>query len=642
MQKKEFYLTKNGSRHNKGTKESPYNVSFLSVFDQIRRDKVRGEIYDYTVKIQGGTYYLTSPVVIDRKCEARVKFTSLDNEPVIFSGGKIIDGFEDTVINGKPAVKTTIPMVKTGEWYFSELYVNKTPRFRPMYPESGYLRIAGLPGRSYKDERTMGNTYFTAKKGDLEHISNIEDCDVIATHYWIEERMPVESFDREALIVKSKKPSCMTLKDDIVDDFAKYKVENVFEELKKEGQWYLNRKSGELFYILMKGETKDNILVEAPVLKEILNIEADNIEFENIIFENTASYNTLKKAASGQAASMIEGAVKINASKFTAFENCVFRNLGNYAVEFNKSCLYSSVIGCEIVHCGAGGIKVMGADTDGDEKSCSGYITLKNNHIHNCTLVYYSAVGIFVRDGFSVNISGNEIHDMKYSGISVGWVWGYFKSRSCDNTISHNHIYNLGDGQMSDLGGIYLLGPQGGTVVSYNHIHNIKKANYGGEGIYLDEGTSNVIIEKNIVHHTASACFMAHWAKDNVIRYNIFAYGNNGIVCLSRNGDSYFMGTFTKNIYITDNNPIYQGEDKFNHEKDSMLSESNIIYEVNGNKVFNSFGKTTMERYIEKTWESWQNDGYDLTSFVGDIKINLDNFELSPDSPAYKLGFNNK
>ncbi len=642
MLKKEIYLSKNGHRQNEGTKENPFGLAFLDVLEQIKRDKVKGEIYDYTVYIEGGTQYIGAPIQINEQHEGSITFKALNDEPVIISGGKRIENLEETVINGHKAVKAYITSVHVGSWNFKELYVNKEPRPRPTYPANGHLRIADVPGGMQGQSTEITNTFFI-NDGDFDTIDyNIEDCEIVITHYWIDERMPIEKFDKEKNLVVSSKMPARPLVDDYSPRFAKYRVENVYSELKEQGQWYLDRKTGYLYYILKDGETIDNIIIEAPKAKELLNINADNVHFENIIFENAVSYVDSPKAAFGQAASLVEGAIRVSGAKNVGFEGCLFRNMGNYAVEFGDGCRSCTINNSEIKYCGAGGIKVMGSDYFEDEKSACGYMSFTNNHIHHNTLRYYSAIGIYIRNGFSMNISGNEIHDMMYSGISVGWVWGFFKSRACDNTITHNHIYNLGDGQMSDMGGIYLLGPQGGTVVSHNHIHNIKKANYGGWGIYLDEGSMGVTVEKNIVHHTASECFFSHWAKENIVRYNIFAFPiDGGVVGISSNG-KYFQGMFTKNIYITDKKPIYQGEDRFDHSADYLISENNFICDVSGEKIFNSFGMTTMERYSEQAWEEWNNQRYDLFSYVGDLKVDTNTFEIAEDSIVFEYGFNNK
>ncbi len=125
-------------------------------------------------------------------------------------------------------------------------------------------------------------------------------------------------------------------------------------------------------------------------------------------------------------------------------------------------------------------------------------------------------------------IAHNHIHDLFYSGISVGWSWGYGESVARDNAIAHNHVHDVGQGLLSDLGGIYLLGVSAGTTVRNNLVHDVRRYHYGGWGIYPDEGTSHVVIEDNVCYDTDSQALHQHYGRENLVRNNIFAWGARG------------------------------------------------------------------------------------------------------------------
>ena len=100
------------------------------------------------------------------------------------------------------------------------------------------------------------------------------------------------------------------------------------------------------------------------------------------------------------------------------------------------------------------------------------------------------AVGILLMHADKNVIAHNHIHHLYYTGISVGWVWGYGPSVSKANRIEFNHIHDVGQKLLSDMGGIYMLGVSPGTVVRGNTSTTWTRATYGGWGIYTDEGST--------------------------------------------------------------------------------------------------------------------------------------------------------
>ena len=138
--------------------------------------------------------------------------------------------------------------VTAGSWHFRQLFVNGERRPRTRLPRDGYFWIEDVPGfdlrASQNDEFIHGHDRFVAREGDVARWRNLSDVDVVVHHYWVEERLPMASFDEDTRVVTSSRRSIFVLRDDVGQRYAKYYVENVFEALSEPGEWYLDRSRG--------------------------------------------------------------------------------------------------------------------------------------------------------------------------------------------------------------------------------------------------------------------------------------------------------------------------------------------------------------------------------------------------------------
>ena len=168
-----------------------------------------------------------------------------------------------------------------------------------------------------------------------------------------------------------------------------------------------------------------------------------------MLFRSTGSAPGIDYAASPQAAPGIGGALSLEGARFCAIEDCAIRHVGLYAVDLRDGCRGNRIVGNEITDCGGGGVKATGADAHGAEGRRTGRNRITDNHIHACGRVFHSAVGVILRHAFDNVVAHNHIHDLFYSGISVGWVWGYTDSVTRGNLIEANHIHDLGQDRKS-------------------------------------------------------------------------------------------------------------------------------------------------------------------------------------------------
>jgi hypothetical protein len=272
---------------------------------------------------------------------------------------------------------------------------------------------------------------------------------------------------------------------------------------------------------------------------------------------------------------------------------------------------------------GGGGIRLGDPNRKISFATPSGQFAVTDNAIHNIGINYPPAVGIILFHTSSNHVAHNEIHHTFYTAISVGWSWGYKPTPSGTNIIEFNHLHDIGQRMLSDMGGIYTLGLQPGTVLRNNLIHDVNALAYGGWGLYTDEGTTGAVLENNIVYRCRSANFHQHYGKENVLRNNFFAFG--GEAQLVRSLPENHMTLFcTNNIVYYNSGELFSG----NWGGTNYVLDHNLYFDTRPNGV--------------AIFQQSQKGGNDAHSIFADplfVDAKQNNFALKQDSPALKMGF---
>ena len=352
----------------------------------------------------------------------------------------------------------------------------------------------------------------------------------------------------------------------------------------------------------------------------------EHLTLRGLTFSDSVWESGTHDAMEGQAANHVAGTIVATGARHVAIERCVLKNLGGYGIDLRDGCRGVRLVGNELSWIAAGGIKVTGAAEP--EPLRTGETIITDNRIHHLGRFFHSGVGILVMDAFGNTVAHNEISDLYYTGISVGWVWGYGPSVSRDNRIEFNHVYKVGQGLLSDLGGFYSLGLSPGTVVRNNIVHHVEGHDKGW-GLYTDEGSTGIVLENNLVYRTSHGGFHQHYGRENIVRNNISSRRTRRTGRASRD-EPHRSFTFERNIVYYRTGELLSSV--WSGGADHITLDHNLYWNAGGSSP----------EFPAGNLEAWQRLGFDRHSRVADPRFadpDHDNFELKADSPARALGF---
>ncbi|MHB8952689.1 MAG: right-handed parallel beta-helix repeat-containing protein [Pirellulaceae bacterium] len=611
----------------------------------------------FVVAIRGGLYSLGAALsfgAVDSGTESSpVIYQAYGDERPVISGGVPITGWQ---VDEQGRWYVDLPEVASGTWYFSQLFVNNQRRFRPHLPKEGYYKIAKKYDPSPAAEG-QGFDRFGFTAGELDPAwANLNDVEVMPFHQWTASRFHIASLDTQQNIVTFKGHTTGTSFWASFPEGNRYRVVNVREALSQPGEWYLDRPTGRLTYLPQPGEEPDQVEVIAPKIEHLLLIAGDAaqkqwveyLQFRGLTFAHTNWNLPPNGQAFPQAEINLGAAIAAVSARHVVLENCAVRHTGEYAVGFGPGCQHNRLEGCELVDMGGGGVKIGHAlanpPTVNDvpqawanslQAAASEEMVVSHHTIRNCTIAYGgrlhpAAVGVWIGHSPHNTIEHNDVHNFYYTGFSVGWTWGYAESHAHHNDIGFNHVYDIGQGVLSDMGGIYTLGVSPGTVIHDNCFHDVTSYDYGGWGLYTDEGSTGIVMKNNLVYRCSRGSFHQHYGKENRVENNILAFAGQQQIQRTRT-EEHISFFFEKNIVYWDNGSPLLGS---NWKDDNFRMDYNVYFHA---------GDSAITFPGDLTWEQWQKErGQDQHSLIADPLFEnpkQDDFRLKPNSPALQIGF---
>jgi hypothetical protein len=309
----------------------------------------------------------------------------------------------------------------------------------------------------------------------------------------------------------------------------RYLLENAPSALDAAGEWLMT--AGAVWYV-PKSANDRGTTAYLPVNERLLVFKGDaargrwveHVHVRGLRFAYTYQ-PLLGGAAQGdwQGAVRVPAAIEMQGTRFVKLQDCEIAHTGGYAAWLRDAVQHVTIERCAMRDLGAGGVKVGEPDKPVPGRPATGFNRLLENVITGTGEVFPGGLGVWIGHSFGNVIQGNVIANTRYSGISVGWQWGYGAATSGDNTVRRNVLWNIGQGELADLGGIYTLGRAPGTVISGNYVRRVRGfPDYGAGawGIYADEGSSDFAVRGNVVMEAQSGGFHLHYGRDLTVADN--------------------------------------------------------------------------------------------------------------------------
>lgn len=573
----ELYVSPNGSPEAQGTKEDPLDsMESARLKVETMNQNMTGNIVVY---FEDGEYLVrdtTAFTAADSGSNGyKVIYKAEEGAHPVLTGGVKVSEWSDAEDPVHPEIQVANVEIENTR----QLYVDGRMATRARGSIDGKMERDG--------EKTVFTTYngkhdaytgFTVENTEIQSWGNPEDIEFVWDISWAHRIAKVENIEP-----KDDTHSFITMRWDtfktgqiaggVQIKGAPNYVENAYELLDEPGEWYFDRKAKKLYYMPEAGQNMAETTVIIPAVEEIITVngerskKAENICFEGLEFE----YNTWltpsemgwpeqqanfahdpKEDFNMHAYSLAPGAaIETKYAKGITFDHCTFQNLGSAAINILEGTVESAVTNSVFKSISAGGIMVGGAsitdahpllpgDTienhiqNGTPHDAAQFVkdnTIQNNYFNEIGTEYKGSIAVVAGYTDHTVIKNNTIRNVAYSGISVGWGWGFwdqngrYNDGNGDNTPdnetpaeyprfpkgdaaeSRNNVIEANDisqcmMKLHDGAGIYTLGDMPDSSIKGNLIHD----NVGWPGgIYLDEGSGGMTVSDNITYNTQIA-----------------------------------------------------------------------------------------------------------------------------------------
>ena len=503
-----------------GLFEAPY-ATITKARDVVRtmNDSMTADIHVY---LRGGRYPLTSTAVFDLQDSGSngfsVIYKAYPGEQPRLSGGTLLTGWSDA---GGGIWTTAVSTLR-----FRQLYVNGVRCWRARNPNRG--SYGSLTSWDLGGERVEVTA---THLGTPARLTGVEVCILGRGGNHCSLRVASVSGTGGTRFITPQEPEQTRIFQQVYppkDNGRAYWLENALEYLTDQGEFYINTDTNVVHYMKRTAENLSTAEVMAPALERLIQVQGTlgapvhHIQFFGLIFEHatwltpnsegfvgdqacTYSISTLPPdQITSYPSARHPAAVYLESAHDVRFERCIFRHCGSDAIDLYRDCDDCQLIGNVVTDISAGGIGVD-LNLEGNPADASRLcerVTIQNNYITQVGQDYFQASAIFTGYVIDPVIEHNEIDDINYTGITVGWGWADVENDMSGAMVRFNAVSDALK-MLADGGGIYTLSRQDGALVDANWIHDFTRGShhgiYGINGIFHDEGTGQITTSNNVI-----------------------------------------------------------------------------------------------------------------------------------------------
>lgn len=556
MQAADIWVATNGKDTNEGTKTSPLATVHMALRKarELRRLKdasIKGGIH---IIIKDGTYYFDEPLFVRPEDSGTADSPTIieadANAKPIFNGGIEIKNWKKTTTSINGLKKGTVwvadaPEIAGELINYRQLWVNDVKAVRAKSTAGTTME------RILSWDKETETCWIPFKDKSIKFEPGME---MFIVQWWAIANLRIKNIEvkKDSARLSFEKPESRVQSEhpwpapwiSKNNGNSAFFLNNGMSMLNEAGEWYLDRKNRKIYYIPRAGENMASAKVTVPVLENLVAIKGTidspvhDVKFKGISFQYS---NWLRPSQQGhvplQAGLYLldayklkipgtpnqaslenqawvgrpRAAVEVNFANNTIFESCSFEHLSSTGLDLHKGTNNNKVQGNLFKDIGGNGINLgvfseeafeahLPLQVKDDREVCSNEL-IADNLITNVANEDWGCLGIAAGFVKNLTIEHNEISDVAYSGISMGWGWTHTENVMKNNKILSNKIHHYAK-HLHDVAGIYTLSSQPESRIEENYIDKVYNSPYAHDPflwlyLYTDEGSQGFTIKNN-------------------------------------------------------------------------------------------------------------------------------------------------